>query len=149
MIKNTLKRPKGLKKPAVRIGKGGKRGKTSGKGMKGQKARTGNSTRPEMRDIIKKLPKRRGYGVNRSRTVVHTAGFQSLNLNQLEMHFDSGATVSPKIALKMGLARRAGGKLPKVKILGRGELSKKLIFEGVTVSETARLAIEKAGGTIK
>ncbi len=57
------------RKSAKRIGRGGKRGKTSGKGHKGQKARAGNSSRPEMRDIIKKLPKLRGHGKNRARTV--------------------------------------------------------------------------------
>jgi len=149
MIKNTLKRPAGLKKPSVRIGKGGKRGKTSGRGMKGQKARAGNSTRPEMRDIIKKLPKRRGYGVNRAQTVIPTPDVQVLNLDQLEARFEKDAVVSPKTALKMGLVRRVGGKLPKVKILARGELSKKLSLEGVTVSEAAKVAIEKAGGTVK
>lgn len=149
MIKNTLKRPAGLKKAKARIGKGGKRGKTSGRGMKGQKARTGNSTRPEMRDIIKKLPKRRGYGVNRAESVVPTAGAQVLNLDQLEAYFEVGATVSPKTALELGLVRRVGGKMPRVKILARGELSKKLTFSGVTVSEAAKAAIEKAGGAIK
>lgn len=149
MIKNALKRPKNLKKPAVRIGKGGKRGKTSGRGMKGQKARKGNSTRPEMRDIIKKLPKRRGYGTNRSRSVVPRPGFQTLNLDQLEMHFETGAIVSPKTAFELGLVRREGGKLPQVKVLSRGSLSKKLEFSNVAVSQTAKAAIEKAGGTIK
>lgn len=149
MIKNTLKRPKSLKKPAVRIGKGGKRGKTSGRGMKGQKARKGNSTRPEMRDIIKKLPKRRGYGVNRARVVVPRAGYQVLNLDQLETHFEAGAVVSPKTALELGLVSRVSGKLPQVKVLARGTLSKKLEFSNVALSETAKAAVEKAGGTIK
>lgn len=149
MIKNTLKRPKSLKKPAARVGKGGKRGKTSGRGMKGQKARAGNSTRPELRDIIKKLPKRRGFGVNRARTVVPTAGYQTLNLDQLEAHFEAGSTVSAKTALELGLVTRVSGKLPKVKVLARGELKKKLVFEGVAVSKTAQSAIEKAGGTLK
>lgn len=149
MIKSSLKRPKNLKKPAVRIGKGGKRGKTSGRGMKGQKSRKGNSMRPEMRDIIKKLPKRRGYGTNRARVVVPRPGFQTLNLDQLEAHFETGAIVSPKTALELGLVRRVSGKLPQVKVLARGELSKKLEFSNVALSKTARAAVEKAGGTIK
>src|SRR3989344_3956552 len=62
-------KPTAVRKTAKRIGRGGKRGKTSGRGGKGQTARTGNSTRPEMRDFIKKLPKLRGHGKNRSRTV--------------------------------------------------------------------------------
>ena len=149
MIKNALKRPKGLKKPSARVGKGGKRGKTSGKGTKGQKARTGNSTRPEMRDIIKKLPKRRGYGVNRARAVVPRPGAQVVNLDQIEARFENGATVSPKTTLEAGLVRRVSGKVPEVKVLGRGALSKKLTFEHVTLSETAKAAVLKAGGTVK
>jgi large subunit ribosomal protein L15 len=56
------------KKPEP-VGRGGKRGKTSGHGHKGQSSRAGHKIRPEMRDIIKKLPKLRGHGKNRSRTV--------------------------------------------------------------------------------
>ena len=51
---------------ARQIGRGGKRGKTSGRGTKGQLARAGHKLRPELRDLIKKLPKRRGYGRNRA-----------------------------------------------------------------------------------
>lgn len=149
MMKHTLKRPAGLKAAKARIGKGGKRGKTSGRGMKGQKARKGNSTRPEMRDIIKKLPKRRGYGVNRARTVVPKPAAQVLNLDQLETHFEAGATVSPKTAFELGLVRREGGKLPQVKVLARGALTKKLTLSGVTASAAATAAVEKAGGAVK
>ena len=61
---NQLQRPKGLERPYRRVGRGqaSTRGKTSGRGGKGQTARAGNKRRPELRDIIKKLPKRRGYG---------------------------------------------------------------------------------------
>ena len=62
-------KPTKARKSVKRIGRGGKRGKTSGRGTKGQKARAGNSMRPEMRDIIKKLPKLRGHGKNRALTV--------------------------------------------------------------------------------
>ena len=57
---NTLKREHPNKK-AVQVGRGGTRGKQSGRGGKGQTARSGNKRRPQMRDIIKKLPKLRGY----------------------------------------------------------------------------------------
>lgn len=147
MKKNELKRPKGSQS-AKRVGRGGKRGKTSGSGMKGQKSRAGNSTRPEMRDIIKKLPKRRGYGVNRARTVVPRTPIQAVNLDQLEAHFEAGSTVSPKTILEASLARRVSGKLPQVKVLARGTLSKKLSLSGVAVSAAAKAAVEKAGGSI-
>ncbi len=58
-----------------RIGRGGKRGKTSGRGVKGQRAHGDHGVRPELRDAIKKLPKRRGYGKNRGRTHVHTVNY--------------------------------------------------------------------------
>lgn len=131
-----------------RVGRGGKRGKTSGKGMKGQKSRAGNSTRPEMRDIIKKLPKRRGHGKNRAKTVVPNRGYQAVNLDQLSNNFADGVEVTPRSLLDMGLVSRHGGRLPKVKVLARGEMTKKLSFSRVAVSKEARAQIEKAGGTI-
>jgi large subunit ribosomal protein L15 len=148
MMKHTLQRPKSLKKPATRIGKGGKRGKTSGRGMKGQKARKGNSTRPEMRDIIKKLPKRRGYGVNRAKSVVATPRAQVVNLDQLETYFTEGVTVSPRVLCEAGLVRRVGGKLPQVKVLARGTLTKKLTFSNLTLSKKAQDAIVAVGGSV-
>src|SRR3989344_1585172 len=57
---NTLKR-KHPNKKSQQVGRGGTRGKTSGRGGKGKRARAGNKRRPEIRDIIKKLPKNRGY----------------------------------------------------------------------------------------
>ncbi|MFQ5540774.1 MAG: uL15 family ribosomal protein [Candidatus Paceibacteria bacterium] len=146
MQRHTLKRSKS-NKASRRIGRGGKRGKTSGRGHKGQKARAGNSMRPEMRDIIKKLPKRRGYGKNRARTVVPRSGFQAVNLDQLT-RFDAGAKITPPVLLEAGLVRRVGGKLPKVKVLARGTLDKKLALSGIATSAEARAQIENAGGTI-
>src|SRR3954471_18643480 len=68
---SSIIRPSGIKREYRRIGRGqgSTRGKQSGRGGKGQTARAGNKRRPELRDIIKKLPKRRGYGKNRGRTV--------------------------------------------------------------------------------
>lgn len=147
MQKHNIQKSKS-QRTSIRIGRGGKRGKTSGKGMKGQKARAGNSTRPEMRDIIKKLPKRRGYGINRAKTVIPNKGAQAVNLDQLEVHFESGAEVSPKSLVEKGLVKRVSGKLPQVKVLARGTLSKKLTVSRVALSATAQEAVEKAGGTI-
>lgn len=147
MQKHSLQRP-AANATKTRVGRGGKRGKTAGKGHKGQKARAGNSTRPEMRDIIKKYPKRRGFGKNRSHTVVPRTDFQVVNLDQISTNFATGAEVTPGSLFKAGLVRRQGGRLPRVKVLARGELDKKVIFTKVSVSQTAREAIEKAGGTI-
>lgn len=147
MEKHSLLRPSHLAS-SRRIGRGGKRGKTSGRGMKGQISRTGNSTRPELRDIIKKYPKRRGYGKNRALTVVPHRGLQSVNLDQISKHFEDNATVSSARLLAKGLVRRESGRTPKVKLLARGDLSKKVQVQGLVLSKKAREAVEKAGGTV-
>lgn len=141
-------KPNTKKKSAKRIGRGGKRGKTSGKGHKGQKARAGNSTRPEMRDIIKKLPKLRGHGKNRAKTVnadkVLPTVINVAALNEL----DAGTAVNPKSLVAMGLINARRKKAPTVKILGTGELTKKLAVTDCLVSKTAQEKIEKAGGSV-
>ena len=132
-----------------RIGRGGKRGKTSGRGHKGQKARAGNSTRPEIREQIKKLPKLRGHGTNRAKTVNEERILPVVvNVSQLETHFSAGDTVSPKTLAAAGVVTMRRKKAPAVKLLGNGELTKKLTVEGCSVSASAAAKIEKAGGTI-
>lgn len=130
-------------------GQGSSRGKQSGRGGKGQTARAGHKIRPELRDIIKKLPKRRGYGKNRARTVnAEQKRALVVPLEALEALFESGAAVTPKILVEKGLLKARGAHTPKVKILGDGALTKKLSVTGCTVSASAKAAIEKAGGTI-
>ncbi len=142
-------KPTAVRKTAKRIGRGGKRGKTSGRGGKGQTARTGNSTRPEMRDFIKKLPKLRGHGKNRSRTVnsERVRAF-AVNLSRIEAVYASGDTVSPKTLAAHGIVAHVAKKLPLVKILATGELTKKLTVEGCQVSAAAIAKIEQAGGKV-
>jgi len=133
----------------ARIGRGGKRGKTSGKGMKGQKSRTGNSTRPEMRDIIKKLPKRRGFGKNRARTVNNErVRPMVVNVSLLETTFPTGGAINPRVLMNKGLVHGKGGALAVVKVLGTGEVSKKFTISGCQVSETAKTKIVAAGGAV-
>lgn len=140
-------RTKNRKNPPV--GRGGKRGKTSGRGGKGQTARAGHKIRPAVRDLIKKLPKRRGHGKNRARTVktnrTVTAG---VNIAALEARYQAGETVSPASLIARGLVRRAKGRAPSVKLLGTGTLSKALVIRGCALSASARAAISGAGGTI-
>ncbi len=141
--------PTAPRKVAKRIGRGGKRGKTSGRGGKGQTARAGNSTRPEMRDFIKKLPKLRGFGKNRARTV--NSGKVKpfpVNLTTLEEVFAAGATVSPQTLVAEGVAKRAGGRLPVVKILATGTLTKALTITGCSLSEAAVAKVTAAGGSV-
>ncbi len=141
--------PKTKRTTAKRIGRGGKRGKTSGKGGKGQTARAGGRPRPEMRDIIKRIPKLRGHGKNRARTVNNERILPTVvNLASLEKLFASGDNVSPQTLHGKGVINLLKGKLPKVKVLGTGELTKKLTLSGVTYSASVKEKVEKAGGTI-
>ncbi|MBC7836874.1 50S ribosomal protein L15 [Acetobacteraceae bacterium] len=135
---NDLKRATPYKKEK-RVGRGGGRGKTSGRGTKGQKARAGHSIMPNIREQLKKLPKRRGYRFKS----IETKPF-ALNVARLEVAFSSGDAVNPKVLTERGLLR--AGLI--VKILGDGELSKKLIVSDCVVSATARAKIEKAGGSV-
>ncbi len=140
--------PRTKNKKNAPVGRGGKRGKTSGRGGKGQTARAGHHIRPEVRDLIKKFPKRRGHGKNRARTVrTNRISVSAVNLDALELNYKAGETVSPATLLARGVVRRAKGRAPVVKILGTGELTKALTVTGCTLSAAAKAAIEKAGGT--
>lgn len=141
-VKRNTKRAKKMK-----IGRGGKRGKTSGKGMKGQNARSGTGGRPEIRDMIKKIPKLRGRGVNMNKS--HENPNAAVNLGDLDIKFKDGDIVSPLVLHKAGLIKKIAGKFPTVKILSKGELSKKLTIKNCLFSKTAEEAIKKAGGEIK
>ena len=142
-------KPTSPRKTAKRVGRGGKRGKTSGKGHKGQKARAGNSSRPEMREIIKKLPKLRGHGVNRAQTVNSERVLPVVvNVSAREV-LEAGFTVTPKSLVTAGIVASVKRKAPKVKILGNGNLTKKLTVENCQVSQSAKEKIEAAGGSVK
>lgn len=133
-------------KKSQQVGRGGTRGKTSGKGTKGQNARSGRKKRPEIRDVIKRLPKLRGRGKNSNKTIeVPTI---AVNLGSLKM-FKAGDVVNPRTLVAAKLARMQSGLDPKIKILGTGELSVALSFVSCTVSESARKKIEAVGGSIK
>jgi large subunit ribosomal protein L15 len=134
---------------SMRVGRGGKRGKTAGRGTKGQNARAGRKKRPELRDIIKKIPKRRGYGMNRADAVDGTKKDHIVvKLEQLHKLFEAGAEISLKTLAEKGVISNRNRKLPATKIVGGGELGKKLNIKGLPVSASAKAAIEKAGGTI-
>ncbi len=138
------------KKVAKRIGRGGKRGKMSGRGHKGQTARAGNSTRSEMLEFIKKIPKLRGHGKNRAKTVNEERDIAvPVNLVKLEVAFKDGDSVTPKTLVAAGVITTVRKKAPTVKILGTGEITKKINVEGCQVSASAKAKIEKAGGSIK
>ncbi len=126
-----------------RVGRGGKRGTTSGRGTKGQKARAGAKIRPAIRDIMKKFPKLRGYRFHsfRPKPVI-------IDLGRIAAHFPSGATVDPAALLQAGLIHKMKGRTPALKVLGSGAIKKKFHLRGVALSASARARVEEAGGMI-
>ena len=139
---HTLKREHPNKKARL-VGRGGTRGKTSGRGGKGQTARAGNKRRPEMRDIIKKIPKLRGYRFHSASIKATPVNVGALNI------FKAGEVVNPKSLFEKNLIRNVGGKLPSVKILGTGEITVKVIIENCIISKAAKEKVEKIGGSVK
>ena len=148
---NTISRPSTLKRGYRRVGRGqsSSRGKQSGRGGKGQTARAGHKVRPALRDIIKKIPKRRGYGKNRGRTVWALKPRPiTVTLAQIEAVFAAGSEVSPKTIVASGILAYKKKHTPMVKIVGSEGLTKKFTIKGATVSAGAKAAIEKVGGSI-
>jgi large subunit ribosomal protein L15 len=127
-----------------RVGRGGRKGTYSGRGMKGQKSRAGRKMEPLIRGLIKRYPKLKGY-----RSFAIENYFAVVNLNVLEKNMKDGEIINPENLIKKGLISKMKGRTPKVKILGTGELTKKLVVENCKISKTAKDAIEKAGGNIK
>jgi large subunit ribosomal protein L15 len=134
-------------KASVQVGRGGKRGKTAGRGTKGQKARAGRKLRPEMRDTIKKLPKLRGYDFN-SRTAKPIV----VTLKTLEKNSSAGDTVNVAFLLEKKVVTIAKGKNPKLKVVGNkkdSSFAHKITLEGIKTSKSVKELIEKAGGEVK
>lgn len=126
------------RKRAKRVGRGGKRGTTSGRGQKGQKSRAGRRIRPALRDLMIRIPKRRGFK-NKSLTVKPHV----ISLSALEKIPSSEVTL--KTLLQAGIIRKAHA---EVKILGNGDVKKSFTVSGVKVSKSAKEKIEKAGGKV-
>lgn len=142
---HTLSPNPGAKHRRKRLGQGESsgKGKTSGKGHKGQKARSGGSVRPGFEGgqmpLYRRLPKR-GFNNAAFKNV-----YGVVNLDDLEKRFEDGASVNEAALRENGLIR---GKIDGVKVLGRGELSKKLTLEVDLITASAREKIEKIGGTV-
>ncbi len=143
---HNIKRKTPNKKVMI-VGRGGKRGKTSGRGGKGQTARAGHKIRPEWRDFIKRMPKLRGYSFQSITGVREPVVV--INLNLINEAFKDGAVVKPSTLFSHGLVAQYKGKNQKIKVLGSGEIKKKVTLVGCTVSKSAREKIEKAGGSVK
>jgi large subunit ribosomal protein L15 len=142
-LSNLKPRP-GSKHRVKRLGCGESsgHGKTSGKGHKGQKARSGGSIRLGFEGgqmpLIRRIPKR-GFNNEPFRDKFAVVNLRDLN------SFDNGATVDEAALLEAGLIRKP---YDQVKVLGTGELTKKLTIVANKASASAKAAIEKAGGTL-
>lgn len=141
---HNLRPAHGSKHSSRRLGRGHGtgRGKTSGRGTKGQKARAGGRgglKRLGMRRMLLQQPKLRGFRSLQPKPAI-------VNLIDIEKTFTAGAIISAVELTKHGLIRstRDG-----VKILGGGQLTKALTFKGLEVSESAKTKIEAAGGQIE
>jgi|SRR3989344_703606 len=137
-------RPKHKTKNSKRVGRGGKKGTYSGRGGKGQTARSGRKMEPVIREIIKRYPKLKGYRYHSVEDHLNV-----VNLDLLNNNFQDGDIVNPSHLIKKGIVRMIRGKNPEVKILGKGKISKKLIIEDCNISKSARDLIEKAGGIVR
>lgn len=132
-------------KKKKRVGRGGKRGTTSGRGTKGQKSRAGHKIRPALRDLVKKIPKKRGvkFSKQQVKRIV-------LNLGVLDKHFKAGQKVTLKTLQKQGLINTPYRKSNfTVKVLDRGKITQKLIFENIDVSKSAADKIFAVGGEVR
>ena len=146
---NELSDNPGSSKPRMRVGRGigSGKGKTAGRGVKGQKARTGVSIKGfegGQMPLHRRLPKR-GF------TNIFAKDLNEVNLGRVQQAVDAGKLDAEKpvtldALIEAGvLSKRRDG----VKLLGRGELTAKLAFEVTAASKSAQAAIEKAGGSVK
>src|SRR5690349_13836678 len=137
-----LRPPEGAHRERRRVGRGlgSGRGKTAGKGTKGQKARSGGGVPPYFEGgqlpLVRRLPYRRGF------TNPFRVEYEVVNLDQLEA-LDAGTTITVEALTQRGLVRRDDKPL---KILGRGSLTKALTVQANAFSRAAQEAIQKAGG---
>ncbi|MGT2949541.1 50S ribosomal protein L15 [Streptococcus devriesei] len=139
-----LKPAQGSRKVRNRVGRGSSsgNGKTAGRGQKGQKSRSGGSIRPGFEGgqtpLFRRLPKR-GF------TNINAKEYALVNLDKLNV-FEDGAEVTPAVLKEAGIVRNEKS---GVKILGNGELTKKLTVKAAKFSKSAEAAITAKGGSIE
>ncbi len=135
----------GAKKPRKRVGRGNGsgHGTFSGRGSKGQKARSGGQVNPRFEGgqvpMVLRLPRKRGF------TNIFKEQFHVVNVDSLD-EFDAGTAVTPEVLAKAGIIRDTN--LP-VKLLGRGDISKKLTVQVHKWSQSAQQKVEAAGGALE
>jgi len=139
-----LKPPAGSKKAPKRVGRGtgSGLGRNAGKGEKGQKSRSGGGVRPGFEGgqmpLYRRLPKR-GF------TNIFAKEYGEINIERLNI-FEDGTEVTPEILLEKGIVKKAKD---GVKILGNGELQKKLTVKAAKFTKAAAEKIEAAGGKVE
>ena len=143
---NELKPPKGSRRPKKRVGRGHGSGwgKTCGRGHKGQKSRSGVSIpawfEGGQMPLVRRIPKSGPRRIGHVRIEYSVVNIQTLSI------FEDGATVSLETMFESGIVK---GKNSRVKILGNGEIEKKLTVQAHKFSKTAVEKIEAVGGTVE
>lgn len=133
--------------PGKRVGRGygsGVGGHTVGRGTKGQKSRAGHKSLQTFEGgnvpFFRRMPKYKGFNAK------FKIEAEAVNVDALENAYKDGETVTKESLIEKGIARK---NTEKIKILGKGEIKKKLKIEGLVLSESAAEKIKKAGGSIK
>ena len=129
--------PKTKQASKKRVGRGGKRGTYSGRGVKGQRSRAGHNIRPGLRDLLISIPKLRGYRNKPTGKKYVTVDIASIA--QL-----TEPTITKEVLIENGLIRPR----ENAKITGGGEDKVKKEIVGIAVTKSARAIIEKSGGSI-
>ena len=140
---HNLKRQHKNKKDRM-VGRGGKHAKTSGRGGKGQTARAGNKRRPELRDIIKKLPKNRGYAFKSFKVKPVL-----VSLDEIAKAYPAGGAINPEGLLELKVIKKKKGWIPEVKILNsKTDFNIKIEVSNCLVSDSVKEKIIKMGGKV-
>jgi large subunit ribosomal protein L15 len=146
MMEHEISPPKGARRNRKRVGRGDAAGGGSyaGRGLKGQKSRSGKGLRPGFEGgqlpLIKGLPMKRGFN-NRYKTY-----YSLVNLSTLQDRFEAGARVTPELLHGLNIVRRPN--LP-IKVVGDGELGQPLTVVAHKFTASARAKIEAAGGSVE
>lgn len=136
-------RPNNKSSKKRKVGRGGKRGTYSGRGLKGQRSRAGSKIKPQIREMILKFPKRRGISFNSLKKECLV-----VKLKDLVKAFPDGGVINLNKLKKVGLIKKIKGEIRPIKILGAIPLSKEYIIKNCLVSEKVKEAIIKAKGKI-
>ena len=145
MMEHEISPPKGARRARKRVGRGDAAGGGSyaGRGLKGQKSRSGPGLRPGFEGgqmpLIKGLPMKRGFN-NRYKTY-----YALVDLDTLQERFEANTQITPELLHQIGIIRRT--RLP-VKVVGDGELQQPLAVAAHKFTASARAKIEAAGGTV-